>query len=214
MTRTVLCFGDSNTHGTIALTKLGAFQRMDRTTRWPGQLGKALGDGWQLIEEGQPGRTTVHDDPIEGPHRNGLTVLPSLLESHRPIDLVLLMLGTNDLKPRFSVTPTDIALSVERLVHLITASASGPDGAAPKVVVIAPVPVKERGVLKEIFAGGSRKSDDLSLLYKSVAERTGCAFFDAGAVAEVDPIDGVHLDETAHGAIAQGLNELIIRTYS
>ncbi len=125
MTRTLLCYGDSNTHGTLPMPTLDALGRYDRDTRWPGQLQKLLPD-WHVIEEGHPGRTTVHDDPIEGPHRNGLTVLPSILESHREIDAVILMLGTNDLKGRFSLNATDIALALEKLVLVIKASLAGP----------------------------------------------------------------------------------------
>ena len=213
MSKTFLCFGDSNTHGTRALEALGVFDRMDRSARWPGVLAGLLGDAWHLIEEGHPGRTTLHDDPVEGPHRNGLTVLPSVLESHRPLDLVVLMLGTNDLKPRFSVTPTDIALSVERLVGVIKTSGCGPNAGPPKIVIVAPVAIAERGVLKEIFAGGAAKSRDLGALYSKVAERTGCAFFDASDVAQTDPLDGVHLSVEAHSAIAAGLHAVIERIF-
>ena len=87
--RTVLLFGDSNTHGTMPVPDLGASDRFPREERWATRLAKLLPD-WEVIAEGHPGRTTVHDDPIEGPHRNGLTVLPSLLESHQPIDVVLI----------------------------------------------------------------------------------------------------------------------------
>ena len=206
MTRTILCYGDSNTHGTIALDRLGSFTRLDRNQRWPGLLAEVSGSDWHVIEEGHPGRTTVHDDPIEGPHRNGITVLPSILESHRPIDVVVLMLGTNDLKPRFSVTPTDISLSIERLIRVIRSSECGPDGAPPDVVLVAPVPITETGVLKEIFKGGAQKSQELSLLYQLVAERWACPFVDAGAVAQSDPTDGVHLSKEAHQAIATAIH--------
>ena len=214
MTRTLLCFGDSNTHGTIALDRLGAFKRHDRNVRWPGVAASRLGADWHVIEEGHPGRTTVHDDPIEGPHRNGLTVLPSLLESHQPIDLVALMLGTNDLKPRFSVTPTDISLSVERLIKVIQASKSGPDQTAPEILVVAPVPIIETAVLKDIFAGGAAKSEELSVLYQLVADRMDCGFIDAGKHAKVDPVDGVHLDEDAHLAIGSAISKKIESEYA
>ncbi len=205
MTRTLLCFGDSNTHGSIALTQLGVFRRFDRDTRWPGILAKHLGPAWHVIEEGHAGRTTVHDDPIEGPHRNGLTMLPAILESHRPIDLVILKLGTNDLKPRFSVTPIDIALSIEKLIALIQASKCGPDDSLPQILLVAPAPITETGVLKGIFEGGAAKSRELSLLYQLSADKMGCAFLDAGAVTQTDPTDGVHLTAEAHNAIAKAL---------
>ena len=118
MTQTVLLFGDSNTHGTMPVPHLGFYGRFDREERWAGRLAQLLPD-WEVIAEGHPGRTTVHDDPIEGAHRNGLTVLPALLESHKPVDVVLVMLGTNDLKERFSVNAGDIALALERLVRVI-----------------------------------------------------------------------------------------------
>jgi lysophospholipase L1-like esterase len=124
MTRTLLLFGDSNTHGTMAMPDLGFGGRFDREERWAGRLAKLLPD-WEVIAEGHPGRTTVHDDPVEGAHRNGLTVLPALLESHKPLDVVLVMLGTNDLKERFSVNACDVALSLERLVRVILGSGRG-----------------------------------------------------------------------------------------
>lgn len=205
MTRTVLCFGDSNTHGSVPLEKLGMTRRFERNERWPGVLANSLGETWHLIEEGHSGRTTLHDDPIEGPHRNGLKILPALLESHRPIDLVILMLGTNDLKSRFSVTPIEISLSVERLITLTKGSNSSPKGLAPEVLLVSPVPITEEGVLKEVFAGGAQKSDELSDLFEQVAKRNGCSFLNAGSVAKTDPIDGVHLSKEAHLAIAKAI---------
>lgn len=213
MTKTLLCFGDSNTHGTIALSELGESGRFDRATRWPGRLASQLGSDWHVIEEGHPGRTTVHDDPIEGEHRNGATVLPSILESHRPIDLVILMLGTNDLKPRFSLGPTDIALSVEKLVKMILASTSGPNGGAPDILLAAPVPISETGCLAEIFEGGADKSRKLGSLFEDVAKRNGCHFIDIGRVAETDTTDGVHLDAAAHQAISDALSNRIGSLY-
>ena len=202
MTKTVLCFGDSNTHGTIAMASLGDLGRFDRAERWPGVLQAGLGDGWHVIEEGHPGRTTVHDDPIEGAHKNGLAVLPALLQSHRPVDLVIVMLGTNDLKVRFPVTAFDIARSVIRLCDTIAASGVGPEETAPEILVVSPVPIEERGVLADLFAGGVETGRALAgALQDQVAHRV----FDAGSVAAVDPVDGVHLTAEAHLAIGQAI---------
>ncbi len=101
--KTILCFGDSNTHGTRALQYPGDARRHPRDARWPNVLASQLGAGYEVIAEGHPGRTTVWADPIEGEHKSGVAMLPALLETHRPIDLVIIMLGTNDLKVRFSV---------------------------------------------------------------------------------------------------------------
>ena len=203
MARTVLCFGDSNTHGSPPATALDApSSRYGRATRWPALMANHLGAGWHVIEEGQPGRTTVHDDPIEGVHRNGLSVLPALLESHKPIDVVILMLGTNDLKGRFSVNPTDIALSLERLIKVLRGHACGPDGASPGILLVAPPPIIEVGCLAEMFEGGAAKSQGLAASIAAAASRSNVAFIDSGAHISVSSIDGVHYDEAAHATLA------------
>ena len=138
----VLCYGDSNTHGTLPLTRLGQFDRHPPGDRWPDAMAEALGPGVTVITEGLPGRTTVHDDPVEGGCRNGIAVLPAILHSHRPIDLLVVMLGTNDLKHRFSVTAFEIARSVERICALARA-----EGVVADLMILAPVPVREAGIL-------------------------------------------------------------------
>lgn len=199
--RSLLLYGDSNTHGTMPLPDLGVSDRFGRDERWPGRLRKLLPD-WEVIEEGHPGRTTVHDDPVEGNHRNGLTVLPALLESHRPLDVVAVMLGTNDLKERFSVNATDIAHSLERLVRLILASGAGPGQGAPGVLLICPPPIVEVGCLAGMFAGGAAKSQGLAAEVRKAAARVGVPFLDAGEVVAVSPIDGIHYDAAANPALA------------
>jgi lysophospholipase L1-like esterase len=208
MPRTILCYGDSNTHGTMPMPDLGAMGRFGRNVRWTGQLAALLPD-WQVIEEGLPGRTTVHDDPIEGAHRNGLTVLPAILESHRPIDVVILMLGTNDLKQRFSVNALDIALSLEKLVLAIRASGCGPDGAAPGVILVAPPPILEVQDLGVMFAGGQAKSHDLGPRLAALARALEVPFVDAGSLIGVSEIDGIHYDEPAMAALAQAFAQAV-----
>lgn len=202
MTRTVLLFGDSNTHGTKPMPDLAGAGRFDREERWAGRLAKLLPD-WEVITEGHPGRTAVHDDPVEGEHRNGLRVLPALLESHKPIDVVVVMLGTNDLKPRFSVNAGDIGHSLERVVRVIRASDCGPGGKAPEVLLVAPPPILEVGCLKEMFAGGAAKSQRLAAEVEAAAKRVGVPFLDAGQVVKVSPIDGIHYDAEANPALAE-----------
>lgn len=202
MTRTILLFGDSNTHGTMPMPDLGFGGRFDRDDRWAGRLAKLLPD-WEVIAEGHPGRTTVHDDPVEGAHRNGLTVLPALLESHKPLDVVLMMLGTNDLKERFSVNACDIALSLERLVRLILASGAGPGNDAPGVLLVAPPPIIEVGCLAGMFAGGAAKSRALPAEINAAAARVGVPFLDAGQVVKVSPVDGIHYDAEANPLLAE-----------
>jgi lysophospholipase L1-like esterase len=166
-----------------------------------------------VVEEGHPGRTTVHDDPVEGPHRNGLTILPAILESHRPIDVVMLMLGTNDLKPRFSVTAGDIALSLRKLAEVIGASAAGPAGGAPAILLVAPPPVAETGCLAEIFEGGAAKSRLLGARIGDVALRLGLPFEDAGRMIAVCPLDGVHYDAETHAVLGRAMAAAVRRHF-
>lgn len=207
--RTLLAFGDSNTHGTVPMAAFGEMARFGRDVRWTGHMARALAPAWEVIEEGQPGRTTVHDDPIEGPHRNGLGVLPALLESHRPLDLVLVMLGTNDLKARFSVTPADIALSLEKLVAVIRASGAGPGGRAPAVLLVSPPPILETGCLAGIFAGGAAKSRHLAAAVAAAAVRARAAFVDAGAHVAVSPRDGIHYEAEGHARLGLALTAAV-----
>jgi lysophospholipase L1-like esterase len=201
----MLCYGDSNTHGTKPLTKPGVLERFEEEQRWPGLVRSRLGTGWRLVEEGLPARTTVHDDPIEGRHKNGLTYLRPCLESHRPVDVLVLMLGTNDLKTRFSLTPADIAMSIGVLLRDVQACQAGPSGGMPKVLLMAPVPIEETGFLGEIFQGGAAKSRHLASLYKDVAAAFGIDFLDAGSVATVSPVDGVHYEPEQHRRLADAV---------
>ena len=203
--RTVLCFGDSNTHGTRALRHALDIRRFAADVRWPGQMAAILGDDWHVIEEGHPSRTTVHDDPVEGAHKNGLTVLPALLDSHRPLDLIIIMLGTNDLKMRYSLPAMDIAASLQRLLTCISTSISGPELGTPKVLIVAPVPIIETGFLAEMFEGGAAKSRKLADYFAAVAKRNNVEFFDAGSVAKADPVDGIHLIAEDHAAIGSAI---------
>ena len=112
--KTILCYGDSNTYG----LKSDLVSRYPRNVRWTGILQEKLGSEYYVIEEGLGGRTTVWDDPVED-YKNGKKYLLPCLDSHKPLDLVIIMLGTNDLKSRFSVTPFDIGASMENLVKTI-----------------------------------------------------------------------------------------------
>lgn len=210
--RTILCYGDSNTHGTIPMETLDVVRRFARDLRWTGQLARLL-PNWEVIEEGQPGRTTLHDDPVEGPHRNGLTVLPAILESHRSIDVVVLMLGTNDLKGRFSLSVTDIALSLEKLVAVIRASLTGPDMTAPGVLLVAPPPIREVHPLGEIFWGGEAKSQGLGARIARSAQRVNVPFLDAGAVVTVSEVDGIHYDADQQALLAQAIADAVRRHF-
>ncbi|MFC1959759.1 SGNH/GDSL hydrolase family protein [Chloroflexota bacterium] len=174
--KTVLCYGDSNTWGWDAF----ALGRHPRHVRWPGVLQAALGEDFYVIEEGLNGRTTVWDDPIEL-HKNGATYLIPCLESHKPLDLVVLMLGSNDLKMRYSVPAYDIAAGASRLVDMILRSRCGPDDGTPQVLLLSPPPLGDMSPtphLDEMFTGAAAKADRLAYHYVQVAQEQGCAYLD------------------------------------
>ena len=203
--RMVLVYGDSNSHGTAPMATLEDMHRYGPGERWPGVLAAELGAGWLVREEGLPGRTTVYPDPVSGVHKNGLAVLPAILESHRPIDVVVLMLGTNDLKHRFQAPVVEIGESASLLVHAIRHSYCGPGMAQPGVLLVAPPPILEAGCLAEIFEGGAVKSQRFADAYAGVAKRHGVGFLDAAEVIVSSPLDGVHFDAEEHGKLGRAV---------
>ena len=210
--KTLLCYGDSNTWGYDPHT-LG---RYDHKTRWPMVLGHILNrdcppedPAWWVVEEGQNGRTSCREDPVEG-DRNGLRQLIPILESHKPLDLVAVMLGTNDLKPRFNPLPYDIARGVQRVTSAIQDSRTGPGGAGPRVLVICPPPTVESPAFKHIFVEGSIElSKRLAPLYRRLAGESGALFLDAGKHIKSSAADGIHLDPEDHRRLAEAAAELI-----
>lgn len=198
--RVILCYGDSNTWGSIPASD----ERFSSSVRWTGVLARELGSGYQVIEEGLGGRTTLWDDPIEG-YKNGREYLIPCLDTHKPIDLVVLMLGTNDLKLRFSVSAYDIAASIAVLVEIIQKSATGVGSDPPKVLLIAPPPLGALTEYTEMFEGGLAKSRKLAAHYQRVAEEHRCAFLDAGQVIVSSDLDGVHFEADQHSRLGRAI---------
>ncbi len=203
----VLCYGDSNTYGRDPITK----KRMDRDTRWPGVLQNALGSDYHVIEEGLNGRTTVWDDPVRGHgKRNGSIYLLPCLESHCPIDLVIMMLGTNDLKARYSVTPYDIGESIGFLIEIVQRSRCGRDDSSPEILLLAPPPLgKVSSDYSETFTGGIEKSKELPSYYKTIAEQYGCHFLDTSTVIQSSRIDGLHIDPEDHKTLGKEVAKIV-----
>jgi len=203
--REILCFGDSNTWGYSP--KSG--RRFPRDARWTGVLQSRLGSGYHVIEEGQCGRTTAWDDPVEGGTRNGRAYLAPCLESHAPLDLVILMLGTNDTKKRFSLTAFDIGQCAAGLVDLIQSSTSGHQGSAPKLILVAPPPLSAMTAFADMFEDGAEKSKKLGGIYRDIASGRGCAFLDAGEIVSTSPLDGVHFEKAEHEKLGQALARMV-----
>lgn len=196
--RRILIYGDSNTFGTGPMRDLSDDPIFSKSDRWAGVMAQALGPDWDVVVEGLPGRTTVHADPIEGAHLNGLATLLPILASHRPIDLLILALGTNDSKHRFGLTAQDIALGVARLVR-----EAANTGYVAQTLVLCPPAVAERGDLAQIFRGAPTRCAGLAAQMARFAAENDAAFLDAGAHIAVDPLDGVHFSKDSHATLGQ-----------
>jgi lysophospholipase L1-like esterase len=200
----VLCYGDSNTWGYNPITG----KRFSRDERWTGVLRQKLGAEYHVIEEGLNGRTTVWDDPIEG-YKNGKEYLIPCLQSHRPIDLVVIMLGTNDLKKRFSVSAYDIANAAGVLVDVVQRSDAGPEGHPPKVLLMAPPPVGKLTEFAEMFEDAEVKSRKFSEYYRRVAEEYGCMLLDTSEVIVSSDLDGIHFEAGEHQKLGEAVAALV-----
>lgn len=196
--RTILCFGDSNTWGDPP----GGIGRFPWDVRWPGVLHLLLGEGFRIIEEGLPGRTTCYDDPFS-PHRNGLAYFPIVLETHYPVDLLIIMLGTNDLKAYFNLDAVTIAQAASRLLGV--AKDFRPE--VPQILLVSPPHVVETDDvdISRQFPDAVEKSKALAAHYRHFAELNQCHFFDAASVAQASSVDGIHMDAQNHELLGQGL---------
>jgi len=198
----VLCYGDSNTHGADP----AGGDRFPRSVRWPGLLAGLLDGTARVIEEGLNGRTTLREDPYS-PGRNGLAYLVPCLDSHAPVDVLVIMLGTNDLKVTFGLAASDIAAGAATLVDAALLSQSGPSGGAPKVLLVAPPALGATSEVMELwgFDGAHERNIALPRLYRAAALNAGVAFLDASAIVTADPTDGVHLSREGHRALAHAM---------
>jgi len=209
--KTILCYGDSNTWGFNPKTG----DRFDHKTRWPMAMARILNrdaphdePAWWVVEEGQNGRTTCREDPVEG-GRNGLKQLISILESHKPLDVVAVMLGTNDLKPRFSPLPYDIARGAQRVAIAAQESKTGPGNSAPKIIMICPPPTAESPAFTHIFGDSTGLSKKLKPLYLQLARECGAIFLDAGGCVTTPGIDGIHFDAEGHLSLARAMADIV-----
>ena len=206
---TLLTFGDSNTHGTRPILAEGDYGRFDAKARWPCVAKEALGDKWILIEEGLPGRTTCFEDPIMGSFMNGWTGLRIALSTHGPIDLLTIMLGTNDCKALFGNSARDILGGISGLLAIAQNAELQSRHGGYKTVLIVPPPIVVTGIFSTSFYGADRLSEQLSDLYSEIATLWGIEFFDAGDVIATSPVDGVHFEKEAHQTLGTALAKKI-----
>lgn len=207
---TLLCFGDSNTHGTPPMREVGDLvPRYPPEVRWPGVCAAALGPNWTLIEEGLPGRNAQGPDPILGDHMDGKFGLKIALGCHRPIDWLVIMLGTNDVRTCLTSDPDVVTAGIATLLEI----AHQPDvqlrQGGFKTVLVAPPPILEQGPFAASLHKGAAASAGLAERYAGVAASYGAAFLDAAPLISVSPVDGVHFEAAEHAVLGRAIADVI-----
>ncbi len=206
----ILCYGDSNTWG----HNPADCSRFDENTRWTMLLRRKLGGDFYLIEEGLCGRCACHEDWCM-PGRNAAATITPVIEAHMPLDLVVLMIGTNDLRPEYSFGAEDIARAVENLIKKIFGAFIFTNIEPPKILLVSPIQVSEsvmNGMFAESFGMSAvEKSKRLSVPMRDLAYRYGLYFMDAAEYAKASALDGVHMDADSHAALAEAVYNKIIR---
>ncbi len=206
MKKHIVCFGDSNTHGYNAYNN----GRFDESERWPCLLQTFLGDDWLVFEEGLSGRTTCFDDPLfEG--LSGLSMIFPILMSHEPVDLLIIMLGTNDTKERFGASAECIGLGLKRLVEKAQSVKDCWSSGKPEILIVAPQNIgkgyETSDVAGTMGRGCAEKSEDLGNVFREIARLTGCRFLDANEAVSSSPnnVDFMHLTREGHRELATAL---------
>lgn len=205
--KTILAYGDSLTYG--ANPQPGG-PRHAYEDRWPSVLERGLGGKARVIAEGLGGRTTAFDDWTADADRNGARILPTLLASHAPLDMVIIMLGTNDLKPAVNGNALTASYGMRRLVQITRGHFSMLGEPVPEILLVAPPLVcdTDNGDMMGHFGGLEHallQASELAQHYARRAQEWNTGFFDASTVAQPDPRDGIHLDAANTRAIGEGL---------
>lgn len=205
---TIVCYGDSNTYGYNPNDGM----RYPREVRWVNILAKALGDNYHLIPEGLNGRTTMFDREGE-PWKNGLPYLKPCLATHRPMDWLVFMLGTNDCCTTLGLTAEQIADGMEHLILDSREILVDKQGYLPKTIIVAPAAIRsdyhDSPFIDKLDDYTVEKSHALAPLYKALADKYDCIFVDATDVVEVSPLDSLHLTERGHAQLAEMLYQAI-----
>lgn len=207
----IVCFGDSNTWGYNPEDG----SRYDEKTRWPRVMGSLLGEGFEIIEEGQNGRTIANEDPWEWGTKSGMDYVLPMMESHKPFDLLIIMLGSNDLKIKFGLPAADIAGSLRNMLMKIRGFARYRMGQPDlKILVVSPPLIRkepEDFVFEPTFGkSAADRSRELAPYYKQAAEQFDCSFLDAGAYVEGSREDCLHLTPEGHALLARKMYEKVL----
>jgi len=210
MKKRIVCFGDSNTWGYDPETG----NRFDENTRWPMVLQKELGDEYQIIEEGQNGRTIANVDPWEWGDKCGMDYIVPMVESHHPFDVLIIMLGSNDLKAKFNLPAGDIAGSLQNMLMKTKSFLKYKCEADPRIIIVAPPHLGdefEKSRFAPFFDVTKvvENSKQLAYWYELVAKQFECDFFDAATVCKAGEADCLHLMADGHKALGKALAKII-----
>jgi lysophospholipase L1-like esterase len=216
--KVIVCFGDSNTWGykPEKIQPELKSARFDYNIRWTGRLQKLLGDGYRVEEEGLNGRTTAFDDPFDD-RRNGLRYFDCCMAVKMPVDLLVIMLGSNDTKEYFGVGAYCIGMGLEQLVLKARAGQYGPDGKNPEILIVAPPLIRsniaDTWPAGEFGRGCIERAGALADRYEKIAKKYGCYFFDAANFVTASENDAVHLDARNHEKFAEVLGGKILEIF-
>jgi lysophospholipase L1-like esterase len=207
--RQILVYSDSLTWGIIPNTR----NRLPFNERWPGVLENKLnqlGHQVRIIEDCLNGRRTVWDDPFK-PGRNGLQGLAQRIESHSPLSLVVLMLGTNDFQfPHPYNNAWSSGQGIAVLINEIRRAPIEPGMPIPSILVVCPPPIRSpKGAIAAKFVGAEQRSLGLADAYRAVASTLDCGFFDAANVTDASKVDGIHLDRDQHQTFGEALSDAV-----
>ena len=207
--KNILCFGDSNTWGYSPVDG----NRFPPDIRWTGVLQKSLGADYRIIEEGLNGRTTFINEEGEGarPFRSGSDVLPIILESHRPLDFVIIMLGTNDLKVEFNLSVEEIAQGAKTLCEMVLNSEYLADN-IPQILLVSPTHIGSTIMpdQEEFFNKARGQSLQFAEYYEKAAAELGVHFLDAANIVNVSEVDGVHWDADQHVKFGKCVAQILL----
>jgi len=205
MTKTILAFGDSNTYGSPPMKAHATPRpRFPRGTRWPTVVAEKT--GWEVIEAGLPGRTaTAQTDVLMGTYVGGPTGLRVAINSCGPIDALVIMIGTNDQKAQFGLSPEAIAGAVSALVSIAKSEEIQNKHGGFEILLVCPPAVKEIGLLKEDFRGAEAKSAVIPALLAALADSWDIDYLNANTVISCSDEEGVHIDAESHKALGQAI---------
>ena len=207
----ILCFGDSNTWGCVGRWQESLLPppRYDEEHRWPDVMAKELGEGYNVVTDALCGRTTIYTHRDEGPMYSAEPYMLACMRCHSPLDLMIIMLGTNDIYNYPPLNPDNIGDGMRKLVTMAQSSQWGREHQAPRILIIAPIEVKKPSPNgRQLVYAKYRQEEGVALsklfpsVYKKIADEMGCGFLNAAEFAVPCDADGLHMDE--HGQISLG----------